>query len=132
MEKNIVIRGTGIYTPKNEVGNEYFEESLSKSDIVQAAWRMYEKYDSGDNSVVKRYPGKVNKSIYDSQFNEREMVEYSREDYKTQSGRYLDSIPCIYLISDKCLSKDSQEVTSHPVVKSCGKGERCSVRQFVP
>ena len=95
-----------------KVGNEYFEESLSKSDIVQAAWRMYEKYDSGDNSVVKRYPGKVNKSIYDSQFNEREMVEYSREDYKTQSGRYLDSIPCIYLISDKCLSKDSQEVTS--------------------
>ena len=25
-EKNIVIRGTGIYTPKNEISNEYFLE----------------------------------------------------------------------------------------------------------
>lgn len=95
-----------------KVGNEYFEESLSKSDIVQAAWRMYEKYDSGDNSVVKRYLGKVSKNVYDSHFDETQMVEYGREDYKASSGRYLDSIPCIYLISDKCLSKDSQEVTS--------------------
>ncbi|HBE99270.1 MAG TPA: hypothetical protein DDW18_04520 [Firmicutes bacterium] len=96
-----------------KVGDEYFEESLSKSDLVQAAWRMYEKYDSGDNSVVKRYPGKVSKDVYDSHFNEAEMVEYSREDYKTLSGRYLDGVPCIYLISDKCLSKDDQEVTSN-------------------
>lgn len=95
-----------------KVGDEYFEESLSKSDIVQAAWRMYEKYDAGDNSIVKRYPGKVTKNVYDSHFNESAVVEYGREDYKTASGRYLDSIPCIYLISDKCLSKEGQKVTS--------------------
>ena len=26
MEQNIIIRGTGIYTPKHEVSNEYFVE----------------------------------------------------------------------------------------------------------
>lgn len=33
MEKNIVIRGTGIYTPKNEVGNEYFEEHFRRLGV---------------------------------------------------------------------------------------------------
>lgn len=26
MEQNVILKGTGIYTPANEVDNEYFEE----------------------------------------------------------------------------------------------------------
>lgn len=97
-------------------GDEYFEESLSKSDggavSVKAAWRMYEKYDSGDNSTVQRYSGELKKDVYDAYFDENTKTEYSREDYKKSSGRYLDGIPCIYIINDKCLSNETQTTTS--------------------
>lgn len=33
MEQNIIIRGTGIYTPKNEVSNEYFEEYFRRMGV---------------------------------------------------------------------------------------------------
>ncbi len=93
-------------------GNKYFEESLSKSNMVKAAWRMYEDYSSGENSVVERYSGDLKKDIYDSYFDESNKTEYTREEYKKSSGRYLDGIPCIYIISDKCLSGEDQEQTS--------------------
>lgn len=33
MVQNIVIRGTGIYLPKNEVSNEYFEEYFRRLGV---------------------------------------------------------------------------------------------------
>ena len=33
MERNILIRGTGTYTPKNEVGNEFFEEYFRRLGV---------------------------------------------------------------------------------------------------
>ena len=92
--------------------DKYFEESLSNSDIVQAAWRMYEDHSKGDDSMVMRYKGTVDKDVYDSHFDESSKTEYSREDYHKYAGRYLDGIPCIYIISDKCLAKEDQKKTS--------------------
>ncbi len=98
-------------------GDEYFEESLSKSDSgsivdVRAAWRMYEKYDSGDESKVYRYSGTIKSNVSDAYFEEDNVTSYDREEYKTKSGRYLDGIPCIYIIHDDCLSDEKQDVTS--------------------
>jgi len=33
MERNILIKGTGTYTPKNEVGNEFFEEYFRRIGV---------------------------------------------------------------------------------------------------
>lgn len=33
MEQNVIIRGTGIYLPANEVGNEYFEEHFRRLGV---------------------------------------------------------------------------------------------------
>lgn len=33
MEKNVIIKGTGIYLPANEVGNEYFEEYFRRMGV---------------------------------------------------------------------------------------------------
>lgn len=92
-------------------GNEYFEESLSKSSAVKAAWRMYETYENAD-STVTQYKGSVNETVYDSSFNEQDKTVRTRDEYKTHAGRYLDGIPFVYIVSDKCLSKEDQAVTS--------------------
>lgn len=91
--------------------NEYFEESLSKSSAVKAAWRMYETYEN-DDSPVTQYKGTVNESVYDSSFNEGDKTIRTRDEYKKHAGRYLDGMPFVYIVSDKCLAKESQEITS--------------------
>ncbi len=93
-------------------GQSYFEESLSKSNMVQAAWRMYEDYDKGDQSTVSRYSGTITGEATDASFASATPTQYSRQDYYQHAGRYLDGIPCIYIISDKCLSPESQKTTS--------------------
>lgn len=93
-------------------GSNFFEESLSKSSIVQAAWRMYEDHSKGNESVVERYKGVVNKDVYDSKFDTSTKTQYTRDEYYNYAGRYLDGIPCIYIISDKCLATDDQKTTS--------------------
>ncbi len=92
-------------------GNDYFEESLSKSSLVQAAFRMYETYE-GETSSTYRYKGSVDANIYDSHFSESAKETFTRDAYKETMGRYLDGIPCIYIISDRCLSKEGQKETS--------------------
>lgn len=92
--------------------NSYFEESLSMSSIVKSAWRMYEDYDGKNDATVNRYKGTVNEDVYDSSYDLGSKTEYAREDYKSYAGRYLDGIPCIYIISDKCLSSEDQSVIS--------------------
>ncbi len=92
-------------------GNDYFEESLSKSSVVKAAWRMYETYE-GENSNVSQYEGTVDKDVYDSSFSEDKKTTRTREEYKEHAGRYLDGIPSIYIISDQCLAKEDQTITS--------------------
>ncbi len=94
-----------------KIGNEYFEESLSKSSVVKAAWRMYETYENNDSNVIQ-YGGTVNKDVYDSSFNESDKTVRTREEYKNYAGRYLDGIPFIYIVSDLCLAKDDQQITS--------------------
>lgn len=92
--------------------SNFFEESLSKSSLVQAAWRMYEDHSKGNDSVVERYKGSVDKDVYDSSFDVSTKKQYTRDEYYNYAGRYLDGIPCIYIISDKCLSEEGQKVTS--------------------
>ncbi len=91
--------------------NEYFEESLSKSSVVKAAWRMYETYENADSEVT-RYQGTVEKDVYDSFFKEADKSVWTREQYKEKAGRYLDGMPFIYIVSDLCLAKEDQKVTS--------------------
>lgn len=93
-------------------GQSYFEESLSMSSMVKAALRMYETYDSGDESMVSRYSGSIRDDVTDASFASATPTQFSRTEYYEHSGRYLDGIPCIYIISDKCLASDSQTTTS--------------------
>lgn len=93
------------------IGNEYFEESLSHSSFAKAASRMYEDYSNGASAITNRYVGNLS-TISNYSYSSDSKTEFTREEYKSRSGRYLDGIPCIYLISDKCLASKSQAQVS--------------------
>lgn len=90
------------------VGDSYFEESLSKSSVVNVAWRMYQ-----EGEITKRYkggcPSNVEKPVFAS---DASPTVYSESEYFEHAGRNLDGSSCIYLISDKTLSSDNQKATS--------------------
>ena len=90
------------------VDDSYFEESLSKSSVVNVAWRMYQ---NGDET--KRYkgacPSNVEKPVFDANASPS---TYTESEYFDYAGRNLDGSSCIYLISDKTLSSENQKVTS--------------------
>ena len=86
-------------------GNDYFEESLSKSNMVGVAKRMYMSKDSG----VTQYTGSITDPSY-ATWDASKVREYSKEEYVTDYGKTLDD-PCIYIVSKKTILKDSASIT---------------------
>lgn len=74
--------------------NEYFEESLSQSNFVNIADRMYQKND------VIRYVGKTVSGSVDKVDSLDEGTRYSFDDYRALMGRLL-SDPSSYIVSSK-------------------------------
>lgn len=78
-------------------GNDYFEESLSKSSMVAVAKRMYQKGLDGNVSI---YDGTIPSSnVEKGRFTEA-YSNLSSDEYKNYLGRTLDEM-FIYAISEK-------------------------------
>lgn len=74
-------------------GERYFEESYSKSSLVQCAWRMYQDADD-----VVQYRGTIGSSVEEASFDEANGQSYSYESYSERMGRLI-SDRSIYLVS---------------------------------
>jgi len=95
--------------------SDYFEESLSKSSVIQAAARMYQR--SGDENTYK-YVGSVPNSVEIAVFDEEASPsKYSPDEYLTYAGRNLTDVPNIYIISEKTLASSSQPTLSALALK---------------
>lgn len=94
---------------------DHFEESLSKSSVVQAASRMYRR--EGDENTYK-YLGSVPDNVEIGVFDESaEPSVYTPEEYLAYAGRDLTEIPNIYIISEKTLASDEQPTLSGLAMK---------------
>ncbi len=80
-------------------GDSYFEESFSKSSMVQCAWRMYQSEDD-----VRQYRGELT-SLETATFDETEGETYSFPSYAERMGRLI-SDRSIYIVSDKTVLPD--------------------------
>jgi len=88
-------------------GDSYFEESLSASNIVQLADRMYQ-----DTSILS-YHGTVAPSEVEIPRNFGKAVEYTKDEYRDLMGKTLN-IPCIYIISSKTTYVNSTAYSGTP------------------
>ena len=95
---NQSIRGCSI-----REGNEFFEESLSKSNMVGVAARMYQKEDGS----VFLHRGEAIDSTTASWTDVH--YEYTNEEFKADFGK-TPSTPLIYIISKKTVIKDSDKI----------------------
>ena len=92
------IRGCSI-----REGDKFFEESLSKSNMVGVAARMYQKEDGS----VDLHRGEVLDATSASWGNEH--YEYTNEEFAGDFGK-TPSTPLIYIVSKKTVTKDSDTV----------------------
>ena len=83
------------YQIKN--GNDYFEESLSKSSMVAVAKRMYQTNIGGN---VKVYDGSIPSSDVEKGIFTNTYSDMTSDEYKSYLGRTLDTM-FIYAISEK-------------------------------
>lgn len=81
--------------------DQYFEESLSLSGMVNLADRMYQEGDQ-----VVRHEGKVDSKNVEVPANLDKSTTYTLTDYAKAMGRDLDN-PCIYIVSSKTTYLDS-------------------------
>ena len=95
MAKTIVNQEIRNFQIRN--GNNYFEESLSKSSMVSVAKRMYQTNVGGN---VKVHEGTIANSNPESASFKEGYKEYNPQEYKNYLGRTLDTM-FIYAISDK-------------------------------
>lgn len=91
-------------------GNEYFEESISKSSMVSLANRMFQK---GANSEISFYSAdkgsiSISSDGASGEYSQSEELKYSAEDYKKDYGKTLDEV-FIYLISDQTILSSNVE-----------------------
>ena len=93
------IRGCSI-----REGDKFFEESLSKSNMVGVAARMYQKEDGS----VDLHRGEVLDATTASWGNEH--YEYTNEEFTGDFGK-TPSTPLIYIVSKKTVTKDTDTVT---------------------
>jgi hypothetical protein len=102
-------------------GTKYFEESLSYSNFVNIADRMYEE---GDSTV--KYHGKTGSSVEVGVFEDTTGTTYTNSDYATLMGRNVHTT-CSYIISDQTVLLDGATNTSNSknsgVPTSCTKLE---------
>ena len=97
--KTIVEQQVRNYQIKN--GNDYFEESLSKSKMVSVAKRMYQ---SGIGGNVKVYDGSIpSNNVEEGVFSDG-YSDMTSNEYENYLGRTLDSM-FIYIISEKTVEK---------------------------
>lgn len=92
------IRGCSI-----REGNKFFEESLSKSNMVGVAARMYQKEDGS----VDLHRGEVQNATTATWGNEH--YEYTNEEFIGDFGK-TPSTPLIYVVSKKTVIKESDKV----------------------
>ena len=92
------IRGCSI-----REGNKFFEESLSKSNMVGVAARMYQKEDGS----VDLHRGEVQNATTATWGNEH--YEYTNEEFIGDFGK-TPSTPLIYIVSKKTVIKESDKV----------------------
>lgn len=92
------IRGCSI-----REGNNYFEESLSKSNLVGVAARMYQKEDGS----VDLHRGEVVDATTAKWGNEH--YEYTNEEFVNDFGK-TPSTALIYIVSKKTVLKDTDKV----------------------
>lgn len=92
------IRGCSI-----REGNKFFEESLSKSNMVGVAARMYQKEDGS----VDLHRGEVQNATSATWGNEH--YEYTNEEFIGDFGK-TPSTPLIYIVSKKTVIKESDKV----------------------
>ena len=85
-------------------GDQYFEESISKSSMVGVANRAIQ---NGKDGEISLYIGKANGS--ESASYPEEGTTYSKEDYKNYLGKTLDEM-FVYLISNNSTLRDGTEI----------------------
>ena len=97
--KTVVNQTIRNYQIKN--GDKYFEESISRSDMVTLADRMYQ---DGKNGNIDLYVGKATSTTTGSYPSTGK--NYTKEAYKKYLGKTLDEM-FIYLISDSTAESGS-------------------------
>lgn len=90
------------YQIKN--GDQYFEESISKSSMVGVANRAIQ---NGKDGEISLFLGKANGA--ESASYPEEGTVYNKEDYKKYLGKTLDEM-FVYLISNNSVLKDGTEI----------------------
>jgi len=102
-----IIRASSI-----KENGKYFEESISKSSMVEVATRTYQ--DENDNIALIRGSNVSSNGEIASWPNE--CVDYTREEYTTDFGK-CPSEPLIYIVSDKTVasSKVTRDGTDYVV-----------------
>ena len=92
-------------------GNDYFEEQISYSNIVNVATRSYQSGVGGDVSVYKGTSQGPEKATYQSSPSNT----YSASGYKNYMGKTLDEM-FIYIISEKTTLSSSRVTKGDDVV----------------
>lgn len=89
-------------------GNQYFEESVSKSSMIAVGNRMYQSGVGADIDVyqAKKDTIKINETDIDAEYNESQKTTYKNSDYSDTFGKTLDEV-FIYLTSNETV-KDSK------------------------
>ena len=82
-------------------GNQYFEESISRSSMVDIANRAYQV---GIDNGVTLNKGKANSSE-EATYDEAKKTEFTSQNYKDAYGKTLDEM-FIYIISNKTVLKE--------------------------
>lgn len=99
-------------------GNQFFEESISHSSMIDLADRMYQVPTSdGKDCKVTMYVGKtdngnVNKGVF-----EGNGTEYSGAEYIAHMGRLL-STPTSYIVSDKTVLVGEKSGNMYDITKA--------------
>ena len=102
------------YQIKN--GDTYFEESISKSDMVGVANRVVQTGKNGNIRLYKGNAGGAEKATYPAE-NPSKDKQWSKEEYKNYLGRTLDQM-FIYIIgNDTVLSEGTKIEKSGDEIK---------------
>lgn len=98
-------------------GDLFFEESLSLSNFVDLADRMYQA-PNGDDVSITMYPGvTANGDVTRGKYDASKVKSFNKESYITNMGRLL-STPTSYIVSEKTVIEGSKEGDMYGVTSS--------------
>lgn len=91
-------------------GNEYFEESVSKSSMVSVANRMYQSGIDGDINLYKadKESITINETNIDANYDKSNLKGFKHDDYSEEYGKTINEV-FIYLIANETLKESSYE-----------------------